>query len=90
MSVISYTVKKGDTLSSIASKHKTTVTAIKNANPDLIKNVNIIRVGWVLKIPTSTYSTGSSNSSADVSALLKKCVSDIQNLDSFKALSKLI
>lgn len=46
-----YTVKKGDTLGKIASAHNTTVSAIYEANRNLIKNIGLISVGWVLKIP---------------------------------------
>ncbi len=46
---VKYTVKAGDTLYSIASKHKTTVSAIASANN--ITNVNLISVGQVLNIP---------------------------------------
>ncbi len=44
-----YTVKKGDTLSSIAKKYGVTVDAIVKANQ--IKNKNLIRVGSVFEIP---------------------------------------
>ena len=44
-----YTVKPGDTLSSIAIKYGTTVAKIASANN--IANVNIISVGQVLTIP---------------------------------------
>jgi len=44
-----YTVKKGDTLSSIAKKYGVTVDAIVKANN--IKNKNLIRVGSVFVIP---------------------------------------
>lgn len=44
----SYTVKKGDTLSHIAKRHKTTVQALVKANG--IKNPNFIRVGQKIKI----------------------------------------
>lgn len=47
-----YTVKKGDTLSAIAKAYKTTVSALTNLNE--IKNVNLIRVGQRLKIPTAS------------------------------------
>lgn len=50
---INYKIKKGDTLSAIAKKYKTTVKAIKAANPDKIKNVNKIYAGDVIKIPTN-------------------------------------
>ncbi|GEK88934.1 Peptidoglycan/xylan/chitin deacetylase, PgdA/CDA1 family [Alkalibacterium putridalgicola] len=47
-----YTVKAGDTLSAIAARYNTTVSKIAAANT--ITNVNLIRVGQVLTIPTST------------------------------------
>lgn len=47
---ITYTVKKGDTLSAIAAKYGTTVKAIAAENK--ISNVNMIRVGQKLKITT--------------------------------------
>jgi LysM repeat protein len=43
-----YTVKRGDTLGKIASKYKTTVSALAKLNG--IKNVNLIRVGQKLKL----------------------------------------
>lgn len=43
-----YTVKKGDTLSAIASNHKTTVAKIQKDNN--IKNANFIYPGQVLKV----------------------------------------
>ena len=46
-----YKVKSGDTLSKIAKKYGTTVKAIKEANPDKIKNVNKIYAGDTIKIP---------------------------------------
>jgi LysM repeat protein len=47
---LDYTVKKGDTLSSIARKYGTTVQALLAANPQ-ITNANLIRVGQVIRIP---------------------------------------
>ena len=47
----SYKVKKGDTLSEIAQKTGTTVKQLKNANPQ-IKNINKIKVGQTIKIPS--------------------------------------
>lgn len=44
----SYTVKKGDTLTAIAKKYKTTVAKLKKING--IKDVNKIFVGQVLKV----------------------------------------
>ena len=46
--VVIYTVKKGDTLSGIAKKYKTTVDALVKANG--IKNKNLIYVGQELRI----------------------------------------
>ncbi|ALN97934.1 glycoside hydrolase [Bacillus phage vB_BpuM-BpSp] len=48
----SYTVKKGDTLGGIASKFKTTTSVLVSLNN--IKNPNVISVGQVIKLPTST------------------------------------
>lgn len=48
---ISYKIKRGDTLSAIAKKYKTTCAAIKAANPDKIKNINKIYAGDIIKIP---------------------------------------
>ena len=45
-----YTVKSGDTLSSIARKYGTSVSAIQNFNPTLIKNVNLILTGWKIRV----------------------------------------
>ena len=50
-----YTVRAGDTLSALASRYKTTVTAIAQANS--IVNINLIRVGQVLRIPSTSTTT---------------------------------
>lgn len=44
-----YTVKKGDTLSRIATSHRTSIQALKLINN--IKNANLIYVGQKIKIP---------------------------------------
>lgn len=56
-----YTVQRGDTLTSIAKKYNTTVNAIVALNPDKIKNPNYICTGWVIvvsgtaaKVPATT------------------------------------
>lgn len=51
-SYMTYTIKKGDTLSKIARRFGTTVKAIQAANPNKIKNVNLIIAGDTIKIPT--------------------------------------
>ena len=48
-----YTVVKGDTLTKIAARHKTTVDAILRANSG-IKNPNVIRVGQKIFLPDGT------------------------------------
>lgn len=49
-SAVYYTVKRGDTLSAIASKYGTSVSAIQKLNSSLIKNVNLIQVGWRIRV----------------------------------------
>lgn len=46
----SYTVKSGDTLSGIARRHRVTIGAIQQSNPQ-IKNINHIQPNWKLEIP---------------------------------------
>lgn len=48
-----YTVRSGDTLSSIGRKYHVPWQAIYNANKKKIKNPNHISAGWVLTIPAS-------------------------------------
>lgn len=45
-----YTVQRGDTLSAIARKYGTTVTAIRKLNSSLIRNVNRIQAGWKIRV----------------------------------------
>lgn len=49
-SAVFYTVKSGDTLSAIARKYGTSVSAIQKLNPTLIKNVNLILTGWKIRV----------------------------------------
>lgn len=76
-----YTVKSGDTLSKIAQKHNTTVAAIAKLNN--IRNINIISVGQKLEIPDNVNYT-------KIGKALTACLSAIENLDEYKALTKLL
>lgn len=49
-----YTVKSGDTLSSIAAKYKTTVDEILKINPEIV-NKNLIKIGQTIKVPLTTF-----------------------------------
>jgi nucleoid-associated protein YgaU len=48
-----YTVVSGDSLSKIGKAHGVSWQAIYEANKDVIKNPDLIQVGWKLKIPTA-------------------------------------
>lgn len=48
-----YTVVGGDSLSKIGKEHGVSWQAIYEANKDIIKNPDLVKVGWVLKIPTA-------------------------------------
>lgn len=85
-----HTVKSGETLSAIALRYGTTVGAIRDANKDLIKNVNIIRVGWVLSIPANPETKPSTAPNGDLKALLNEALNDIGCLASVKKLLSLL
>ena len=53
---VTYTVKKGDTLSGIAKKYNVSVGQILEVNPQ-ITNPNVIFVGQEIKIPVTTMQT---------------------------------
>lgn len=53
---VTYTVTEGDTLSSIASRFALNQSTIKIANSDTIKDVDRLRPGDTLKIPTENFS----------------------------------
>ena len=95
MAYKSYTVKKGDCLSTIAAKFKTTVNEIKRANPDKIKNINVIQVGWVLKIPVTNTSKPATPAkpAKDYAAIGKQyetALNDVQKLPSVKKLLSML
>ena len=45
-----YTVQRGDTLSGIARRYGTSVSAIQKLNAFLIRNVNQIQAGWKIRV----------------------------------------
>ena len=70
-STITYTVRKGDTLSTIAKRHQTTAVSIAKVNG--IKNPNAIRPGHKFKITVGTAKkTDESNPSAIVGSTLSE------------------
>lgn len=77
---MTYTVKKGDTLTKIAMLYNTTVRELCSLNG--ITNPNLIRVGQVLKIPAAP--------KPDAVKIINECVNDIQALPSFKKFMELI
>lgn len=77
---MTYTVKKGDTLTSIAKMHGTTVEAIMASNPS-IKDKNLIFVGQIIRIPTNNNM---------VYNLLVSCLDAIQDLEEYKALESIL
>ena len=70
-----HTVKRGETLSSIAKKYNTTVEALVASNG--IKNRNLIYVGQVLTVPEKV------DRSAELGKAIRECMEDIQGLPSF-------
>lgn len=58
---ITYTVKQGDTLSGIGAKFGVPWKNIANANKNLIKDPNMIQIGWKLTIPNPTKNPSSNN-----------------------------
>ena len=77
---MTYTVKRGDTLSAIASRYNTTVAAIAAANS--LKNVNFITVGQVLKIPGADFSV--------IGEAFIECLDAVECLPEYKRLMELI
>jgi LysM repeat protein len=73
--MITYTVKSGDQLSKIAYRYQTTVAIIKGDN-SIIRDINVIQVGWKLKVRTSAEyardKTAAAKAAATKSAAAKK------------------
>lgn len=61
-STVAYTVEKGDTLSAIAVRYGTSVSAIRNANG--LSSTNLIRVGQKLKVPKGSAAVASRSGSS--------------------------
>jgi len=57
--ISTHIVRSGETLSGIAQLHRTTVAELQRLNN--ISNVNLIRVGQVLRLPTASNNTTTSN-----------------------------
>lgn len=77
---MTYTVKKGDTLSTIAKRFGSTVEALVASNG--IKNKNVIHVGQVIQIPTKDY--------AAIGKKVEEVMEDISTLPSYKELLKML
>lgn len=60
---MTYTIQKGDTLTSIAKKHNTTVDALASSNN--IKNKNLIYAGNTLQIPDGGINSGEVSVTSD-------------------------
>ena len=84
-----YKIKAGDTLSAIASKFGTTISAIQKANPTKIKNINVIVAGDTIVIPTSSTTSKGKDYSA-IGRQVEVCLKDIEKLESFKKLNSMI
>ncbi|TYS70927.1 LysM peptidoglycan-binding domain-containing protein [Sutcliffiella horikoshii] len=62
-----YTIKSGDNLSSVASRHGVTLNALLSANPS-IKDANRISIGQVINIPGNAASNPGADSAWDSKA----------------------
>lgn len=82
-----YIVRSGDNLSKIAKKFNTTVSAILKANPKII-NPDVIYAGTDLVIPVNN--SENSKDYASIGKQVEKCLNDIEKLDSFQKLSKML
>ena len=89
---MTYTVKKGDTLTGIARAKNTTVAKLVKLNG--IKNPDLIHVGQVLQIPDNTATVivleKSANEYEKIGQAFESCIKAIENLPEFKRLKELI
>ncbi|HHE05941.1 MAG TPA: LysM domain-containing protein, partial [Epsilonproteobacteria bacterium] len=51
--VVKHTIKKGETLYTVAHKHHSTIEEVRKLNG--ITNGEILKIGRVVKVPTNTY-----------------------------------
>jgi len=79
---MTHTVKRGDTLSSIAKKYGTTVEALSSTNG--IKNPDLIFIGQVLQIPAKV-----ADNNLLYNALIT-CLDAIESLPEFKQLEAML
>lgn len=84
---MTYTVKKGDTLSQIALSYGVNTMDLANANG--ILNPNYIKVGQVLTIPVPVSDTEGVKY-ADIGRAFVKALDKLELLDEFKELSGLL
>lgn len=78
-----YIVQKGDTLSQIAKTHGTTVTVIMEKNGHTVKNPDVIVPGMQLTLPDKINYTA-------LGKKVEACLDDIEQLDSFKEVLKIL
>jgi len=64
-----YTVKSGDTLSTIARKHKTTIAKVRKANG--LKKGQTLKLGKVLKMPKNSYAPSTKKKAFKVAKVKK-------------------
>lgn len=84
---MTYTVKSGDNLSTIARKYGTTVEALVASNG--IKNKNLIYPGQVLHIPVKEVQEVKPTNNEVYNAFIT-CLGAIEALPEFKQLEKLL
>lgn len=84
-----YTVKKGDTLSGIASKYKISLSSLLSMNPQFKKNPNLIYPGQKVTIKPGS-SSGGGSSGGSSGAIPKAPAGDIQAADAVSALQGLV
>lgn len=80
-----YTVAKGDTLSSIASKYGTNIQAIQALNPE-IKNPNVISTGQTFKLPGDVTGTTSKSAANDYQNKIHQEISKVPDQNNVAAI----